>query len=443
MNKNDNNLIPEFQSFLNNSSDATSVNIGDSLILFFLKTMVEFKFIYKNIEQPYMNNEFDFDAHIKALGVEIRRSEIEQNLSNGYLIAQYKGKILAINGGLSKKGRVVSPVMRESSLGGSLIGFVENISTNLNLIRQDYRSKSLVVKTTIIGTDDNRQVSILYNSEIVEKEVLDYINNTINGIHVRSITDVGELQQLLIKGQFLFPRFFSTERPDRTIMGLSAGKVIILLDGSPMALITPCSFHDFMKTVDEKNLLPIPAAFLLALRYIALAVSLVAPSIYVVCVAYNPEIFRVQLALSIAASREHVPYASFIEVLFMLLMMEFLVEASLRLPKTVGQAATTVGGIILGQAATQASLVSDIMIILIASVAIANFAIPNVLMNSTIRVLKYYVLLFSVLGGLIGFLCALMSITCYIASIDNLKKPYFKPIYQNSGNFLSFLRKGR
>jgi spore germination protein len=443
MNKIDSNLLPEFQNFLKNSSDANVVYVGDNLILFFLKTMVEFEFIYNNVELPYMKKDFDFDTHMKSIGKVIQKSEIIDILTKGYLVAYYKGVPLVVNGTLSKKGRTANTTMRESSLEGGLVGFVENIMININLIRQNYRHNSLVVKSMVIGKDDNRQLSILYNSEVVEKTVLDSINNVLNGMDVRSIAGIGELQQLLIKGQWLVPRFLASERPDRCIMALSAGKVVILLDGSPMALITPVSFHDFMKTVDEKYMLPIPASFLLLIRYIALIVSLSAPAVYVVCVAYNPEIFRVQLALSIAASRKNVPYASFIEVLFMLIMMEFLVEASLRLPKTVGQAATTVGGIILGQAATQAALVSDIMIILIASVAIANFVIPNILMNSTIRILKYYVLLLSLLVGLIGFLCALLSIVIYFSSINNFKKPYFKPLYQGKDSLRAFVRKGR
>lgn len=145
-------------------------------------------------------------------------------------------------------------------------------------------------------------------------------------------------------------------------------------------------------------------------------------------ISYNPETFRVQLALSITESRSGVTYPSYLEVLFMLAMIEFLIEASIRLPKTIGQAATTVGGLILGQAASEVQLVSNILIIIVAATAITNFCMPTTCISIPVRALKYIVLLFGSLAGLYGIFVALMILTVYIFSVYNFNVPYLNPL---------------
>jgi spore germination protein len=197
-----------------------------------------------------------------------------------------------------------------------------------------------------------------------------------------------------------------------------------------------------MSAVDDHYLLPIPALFLIVLRYTALFISVVLPATYVAFTAYNPEIYRVQLALSIAGSRSSVPYPAFIEVLFMLIMMEFLIEASVRLPKTVGQAAATVGGLILGQAATQAALVSNIMIIIVAAVAISNFVLPITSMGLTVRVAKYFLLFMTIFFGTYGLLIGLFILIDYTFLLESFSQPFFNPIGVDFKRIFSRLKKG-
>ena len=164
----------------------------------------------------------------------------------------------------------------------------------------------------------------------------------------------------------------------------------------------------------------------MSLRYISLFITLVLPSLYIAIVSYNPEIFRVQLTLSIAGSRAAVPYPSYIEVIFMLFMIEALTEASLRLPKFIGSTATTVGGLILGQAAQQAGLVSSIMIIITSAVAIANFVIPINAMSFAMRFVKYVLILFASLFGIIGTTVGLFLVIGYLVNMRSFGEPYLK-----------------
>lgn len=219
-----------------------------------------------------------------------------------------------------------------------------------------------------------------------------------------------------------------TARPDRAVRSIAKGRIAVMLNTTPSVLIAPATFHEFMTAIDDYYMFPIPALILIIFRYLGLFITTLLPGIYVAITSYNPEFFRVQLALTITESRTGVSYPSFFEVLFMLVMMEFLVEASTRLPKTIGQAATTVGGLILGQAATQAHLVSDIMIIVVAAVAISNFMIPIQVMGLSIRSIKYIILFMASISGLYGIYIGLFALTIYLFSINSINMPYINPV---------------
>lgn len=135
-----------------------------------------------------------------------------------------------------------------------------------------------------------------------------------------------------------------TERPDRIVYNLNNGKVIIAVDGSPDVLIAPVIFFDFMASMENNYHIFNVTIFTILLRYVGLFTCVLLPSVYVAVTSYNPDILRIELALTIAGGRIGVPYPSFIEVVFMLFFMELLTEASMRLPKAVSSTATTVGG---------------------------------------------------------------------------------------------------
>lgn len=178
--------------------------------------------------------------------------------------------------------------------------------------------------------------------------------------------------------------------------------------------------------MDEPTQLPLVGYFLKFLRYFGLFITIALPAFYVGATSYNPELFRVQLALMVAGSRAAVPYASYLEIIFMLIMMEFLIEASIRLPKSVGSTATTVGGLILGQAATEAGLVGNIMIIIVAAVAISNFVIPINAMSFAVRVVKYPLIVLAAFFGLIGIVVGLVWLVFYLSNLRSFGQPYLK-----------------
>lgn len=422
-----NNILYDIENYINSNADGAVIKVGDEMTLYFLKPLTKFDELIDKIQIPFMKDKENFDVYISNLSIVINKNDAVKYLVKGYIIGYYKNQTLAIRGFSKSENRAVGEAIKESSFEGGLEAFIEDINVNLNLIRSLYRTDELVVNIIPIGNKDQKQVALVYNKNSVDTDILSTLTKELANINVPTIGALSELQQILIKNQYIFPRLLTTERPDRVIHSIDSGKVAVLLEGTAVAALAPTTFHDYFSTVDDRYLLPIPALFLIIIRYLALIISIIMPASYVAFVAYNPEVFRVQLALSIAGSRQGVPYASYIEVSFMLLMMEFLIEASLRLPKTIGQTATTVGGLILGQAMTEASLASEVMIIIVSSVAISNFVVPATSMSLSIRVIKYYVLFLTIIGGIIGFISGLMTVIFYMTSLNSFNTPFFNP----------------
>lgn len=221
-----------------------------------------------------------------------------------------------------------------------------------------------------------------------------------------------------------------TERPDRISYNLAGGKIIIMMEGTSLAIIAPVIFYDFFVSMEDLYHQFWISKFLMLLRYIGLFTCLFLPGLYVAVTAYNPDLLRAELALSIAGSRIGVPYPSFLEVLFMLIVMELLTEASIRLPKAISATATTVGGLILGSAVTEASLTSNIMIIVISAVAISTFVIPVNEMSFSVRVMRYFILFFSILAGMAGLVLSFLGLIMYLSNKTSFGVPYFKMYLQ-------------
>lgn len=422
----------DIENFLRSKANGRTLNLGNNFKLYYIKTQVDTSFITRDIQQVYFSNNIDFDKYFQTMVSPIDKNEnmysIGTGLVKGDIIAIYNNQLVRIIGAQKVQSRGVPDIEREASFEGGAEGFNEVITTNLNLVSHYYRSPSLTTKNYTVGKKGHNNLVVVYDSAYVDKELLKEIMKRLSGIDADMVQSLNGLQQLLWKHQLLIPRMLVTQRPDRVTDYISKGKIAIFLDGTPTSLILPVSFHDFMKTVDDEYLLPVPAVFLIILRYLALLLSITMPSAYVAIISYNPEVVRVQLALSISSSRIGVPYPSFIEVLIMLILMEFLVESSLRLPKTIGQTATTVGGLILGQAAIQAHLVSNIMIIIVSTVAISNFMIPVISMNLAVRVMKYILLILVSFTGVYGLYLGMYCLVYYVASIHTFNLAYFNPV---------------
>ncbi len=297
----------------------------------------------------------------------------------------------------------------------------------LNLIRNRYPEPSLAVEERTLGTVSKTRIAILFDNRKVNSKVLKNVQKKLLEINSDMLHSAGEVvRELVGNRKQLFPTTLISERPDRISNSIAQGKIVILMHGSMFGIILPVTFFDLMNSMDDQYEGFWMSRTLLIMRYFSVLLTVTLPAMYISIVSYNPELFRVQLAFSIAGSRSAVPYPSFIEVLVMLFMIEMLVEASVRLPRYIGSTGTTVGGLILGQAAQQAGLVSSIMIIVTSVVAITNFVIPNNAMAFAIRFLKYPLILLAVFYGITGVCIGMFIYFVYLSSIRSFGVPYFR-----------------
>lgn len=408
-------------------------------VLLFIKTVVDSDQLQQMIIKPFFEMESDahYEAYLQSLPTQQEITSKEQiigELTKGSTVVAVRGQLLLFD--LKKvSSDTVTGTTVETTINGPQNSFSEDIQTNLNLIRQRYHEPTLTVEMFEVGAKSHQSLALLYDSKVVSKGVLESIKKSIKELKEPIVQSTTELQRMLNNEKYaLFPKMMVTERGDRVVYNLAGGKVVIMLDGDPFTIIAPCVFFDFMSAMDDNYYPYSVVKFLKGLRYLGLLLTLLLPGLYVAVTSFNPEIFRVQLALSVAGSRVGVPYPSFVEVLFMMAIMEMLIEASVRLPKAISGTATTVGGLILGTAATDAALVSNIMIILASAVAISNFVIPINEMSAAVRVMKYAFLGVATLTGLAGLTVAFIGLIMYLTHVNSFGEPYLKVFVQKKAN---------
>jgi spore germination protein len=397
----------------------------------YLKSICEPQTVYRHIVAPFFDAKSlaQFEYYVSSFpGTEelTDAEDMKAHILMGYVLIVIGSRAYLLEARMTKASQVTEAKV-EAIVQGPDDAFNEDIETNINLVRRRYESADLKIEIQSIGTKSQTKIAIMFDNAKVDFEVLAELRKRLASLQIEILQSTGALEKLLSAAKIsIFPTMVTTERPDRTVKCINEGKIAILVSSTGYALILPSVFGDFFTAMDDKIQLPFTSFFLKSIRYIGLFITLTLPAFYVAFTSYNPEILKAQVALLIGGSRASVPYPAFVEVLLMLTMMEFLVEASLRLPKAVGPTATTVGGLILGQAATEAGLVGNIMIILVSAVAISNFVIPITMMNYSIRVIKYAFVLLATVFGLVGIVVGMLATIMYLSHLTSFGKPYFQ-----------------
>ncbi|MGM0883695.1 MAG: spore germination protein [Bacillota bacterium] len=321
--------------------------------------------------------------------------------------------------------RSISTPQNENFLQSPAQGFIEDFQTNLGMLRSRMKSPQLIIRTYKLGENQLRNIAVCYKSGVINETMLQDICTCLESNRNKNANNLQQLLQILGQKKIsLVPTLITTELPAEAEAQLDSGKVILFLEGFPFALILPAMVSDLWSLKSDYNLPFLFMQFNRFLRIIGLIIALIAPGMYVALIAVNPEVLRIQLALSIAQSREGVPYPALIEVLLMLFILEMIVEASVRMPKNIGPTITMVGGVILGQAVVQAKLVSNLLIIILAATAIANFTLVGIQNVMFVRVFKYGILFLSSVFGLLGLTVGIVILSIYISKIVTFNTPY-------------------
>jgi hypothetical protein len=407
------------------------------IVLIYLESMIEDNKIRKDVIDPLLlcEKESKFILHLLSLPSckKITSFEdLEALLIGGNILIFISDSVYSYNVIKVSNNQPLDATVEMDVLGPQK-GLSEDLNTNVTLVRARYPANTVKIEHQTAGTLSKTPIAIMYDVNLVDEDALKKLKKRLSEVTNDMIQSAGQLQNSLLDKKFqLFPTMMVTERPDRIAYNLAQGKIVILINGTPFGLIAPAVFFDFIAAMDDLSHTYWVARLMLLLRYAGLLITLGLPALYIAITSYNPEILRSQLSLTIAGSRAAVPYPSFFEVIFMMLAVEMLVESSIRLPKAIGPTATTVGGLILGQAAQQAQLVSSIMIIITAFVAIANFTVPINAMSFALRCARYPLILLASLFGLVGLVAGIVMMICYLSDIRSFGKPYLRVTWGTS-----------
>ena len=327
----------------------------------------------------------------------------------------------------------VSGAETEKVLRGSREGFSDSVKTNSALVRKRLRDTRMKVEEMSIGVRSNTVLQLLYIEDLVHQELLQAIKDRLEEFEIDGILDSGMLEQLTEEAWYSpFPQYQTTERPDRAAQELLNGKVVVICDNTPYALILPSSFNGFMESSEDWYHHFEMASFLRILRYLALMTAVLLPGLYLAVIRFHTQILPTNLLLSFAEAREGVPFSSVVELVFLELSFELIREAGVRVPGSLGNAIGIVGGLIIGQAAVSANLVSPIVVMIVALTALGGMVIPNEEFASAFRLLKY---VFLFLGGYLGIFGIVLGIYLTAAHLSGLLSfgiPYLLPFVKKS-----------
>lgn len=337
-------------------------------------------------------------------------------------------KYLVANTLSFEKRNVESPEI-EASIRSPRDAFVENIDSNLSLIRYRIKDAALKIDNYIVGKRTKTSVAVIYMGDIVNPRYVMEIKNKIEQINVDGILESGYLQKYISdNSQSMFPQIGICERSDAACANILDGKVCILVNGSNLALIAPKTFIEFFDAGDDHYDHTYYGMFIKFLRFFSLLISLTLSSLYVAVVAFHPDFLPPQYILALAASRVGVPVNAVLEATSMEILLELLREANLRLPKKIGTSIGIVGTIVIGQALVSAGLVSSPMIIIVSLSSLASYAVPDYTIMNPIRLLKYLMIFLTALFGLFGFIMGLSIILIKLTSMTSFGIPYTAPV---------------
>ena len=298
--------------------------------------------------------------------------------------------------------RSVSSPDTESVIKGSHEGYTESIRTSITLLRRIIKSPKLCTEFVSVGKINDCKCAIMYLDDLTSDELVNKVKFRLNNIKGDFISGAGMVEQLIEDSTWsLFPSILSTERPDRTAEYLAAGRIAVICDNTPFALIMPISLAVLLDSPEGNQQRWQSGTFSRIIRTFAFILSILLSGIFLALTCFHHELIPSQLLTIIAETRRQIPFSAMAEYIVMEIFFELVREAGLRVPNAIGSAIGVVGGLILGQAAVEAGIVSPVTLIIVAISGIANAVIPDYELSSGIRVLKFG---FIILGGTLGFL---------------------------------------
>lgn len=421
-------------------------------VLLFMEGLSDKTVINDNLLQPLML--LSYELHLTPEKGPSAVDQVEQRILAGHQVSRKYDRasvaeaLLAGDTVLLVEGAAVALVVEtkdpptrsvgdpkiEQVIWGPHDAFNEAWRVNVALVRRRLKDPRLVTEILTVGDVSKTYVGMMYIDTIAPPRLVDEVRRRVQAVKVDIVNGSGILQQYIDDSpRSLLPATLITERPDRTAAYLSEGHVALFVDTAPHAIICPATFWSLLQTAEDYYLRWPFGSTLRYIRFAALLVSLLLPSLYIGVVNYHPEMIPTELLLFIAQSREPVPMPAVVELLTMEVIFELIREAGARIPGVIGPTVGLVASLVLGQAAVEARIVSPVMILVVAVTGLASFALPNYLMGWGVRLLRFLLLLLTTVFGFLGLATGIYALVVYTTSLRSFGVPYLAPVVGTTG----------
>ncbi len=429
--------IDALKQLLANMDDAEIIerqtNSDQKITLIYIKTLIDQERLNESVIEPLNNCSHDmiYDCTVTSKASEITTlEEAQKHLMQGYVLLNdtflHMWRAIPLQNPLS---RAIESSGTETIVYGPKDSFSEQIEQNITLIRRRLPLTALKTETFTVGTLSQTKVVLMYIEGLTNPEFVSIARSKISSIDFDLFIESSNVSAFLEDHiNSIFPQFLQTDRPDACAYSLGIGKLVILVGNTPFSLIAPITFfHLFQSPEDYINRWLI-ASFLRLLRYLSFFLSVTLIPFYVALSTHHYQMIPLQILFVLLESRSKLPFTPFWEALLMLIALEIIKEASLRMPTKSGQTLGVIGGIVIGQAAVQAGFASKVLIVLMGISAIASFLVPNYLMTKTNTIIQLFFLILSSFLGIMGIALGMILVLIHLNGLTSLKQPYFAPV---------------
>lgn len=429
-----------FNQFFSEQSDFQSKQLfigGTEYRLFYFDTLIDSSLVQDFILKPLLLRPHDAVRDVVSILDYTETEQLEEAVQaimyGKAVLHRGEDNKLYLLGVDLKKERSINIPTNERVLRGANEAFIENLDTNINLMRKLINSTEFVVKTYTLGRLSQTKVAVMYIKSIANTAIIEEVDRRLKSIDIDYVEAPGFVDELIREKKFsLFPQLLITERPDRARAYLMEGKVVIGTSGSPDTIILPVTFWSFFQSTDDYQISWLLGSIFRILRICSFFITIGLPAFYVAVSAFNPQLLPINFVNTLQSSLKHVTFPPLFEALSMMMLLEILREATVRLASPVGQTIGVVGGIVIGTVVVQSNLVSNTMVIVAALTGLASFIIPSYEMSSAIRLLSYPALLLSSLFGLFGLAFFFMMICIHLCQMNTMGLPYYSPPFSLS-----------
>ena len=323
--------------------------------------------------------------------------------------------------------RSVSEPSTEMNITGSREGFVEPIRVNQTMIRRRLRSPSLKFEMYPIGEKSRTDICLVYLTDTADPRMVEEVKRRLGKLSSDILLSQGYLRPYL-EGQPLSPfsSVGTTERPDTLCAKINEGRIGILVDGTPFALVVPYLFEEHFQSMDDYSYRPYYGSLIRLLKYFAFLLSIFLPGGYVAITSFSPEMLPDSLLFNIAASEQQTPFSMMTEALVIHLIYEIMREAGLRLPRPVGHAVSIIGALVIGDAAVKAGIIGSSMVMVVALTALSSFVVPS--LYEPAAILKFVFILVGGTWGLFGISVGFVLLLTNLCALESLGVPVMAPL---------------